>query len=254
MKKPQEITIGIDIATMATIEAVSMVSQKQEELLAKQPPKREDYSTEEEFNQAVENFMLDAIDYVSVNKKAIFVYTLDRYNSFLRKLHTCEDLKKKLEKEHMEGIAEHVKGGARSIFATVLATLLIPSGFPIIAALGGTTYICHRVSLFRHIQDLNKEEMMMTGMKDMQDRFFTVMDSLRTDYHESNKKYEELKERAKKRENIMPTLIDMMDVEKTLIPNLHLQNLSQMEMIPVEMKDNNEHGVQYTLKQKNSNE
>ena len=57
--------------------------------------------------------------------------------------------------------------------------------------------------------DMLKKEILLN-----QDIFYEYIDTLRTDYHKSNKKLDELKRRAMNGENIMPELFEILNPKR----------------------------------------
>ena len=71
------------------------------------------------------------------------------------------------------------------------------------------------------------EETISTMLKDIQNRLFELMDTLRTDYHQSNKELKELQERAKKGENVMPILLEMISPERVALPKISQEEIEE---------------------------
>ena len=236
MEAKVQVILPEDYAKSLRMDAAIFLTEKYDELLQKEIPKREDYASAEEWQEAKKRFMLESVDFVETNKKAAFVLTLDQYNEFLRFLNQYNEDKNKNNQRHTEEIEKCYKRNRRTLFATIAATLIYPAGFPAYLIIGATQNGWNSLEAERHRRAIIAEEGIYTVVKDFQNRMFDLTDIMRTDYHQSKKEIEDLKERAKKGENVMPILLQMISPEKLSLPRVEQQEIEKKKELFQEVK------------------
>ena len=240
-----------NLTGLAKIQTSGMLSMKYDEILQKPQPKKEDYATEEEYQGAVKSFMLDTLEYVSLCKKASFVLILDRYNHFLGTIHNLEEMKKKAEKDHIQEIERLSKDQSRTFFASAIASLLFPAGFPLYLTYMFAKIGYNRVKINKQITTFANEEALYRMTKEMQNELYDFVCTLRSDYHATNHELKELKERAEKGENIMPQLLEIISPERVGLERIDPRFLMNQEE---EKKQEIPKVFQITPNKKESNE
>ena len=213
--------MGIDkleiIVKLLKIKTAAQLTQIESILKCDIEPKREDCITEEEYLAKMKSFNIEMINSVEQLKKRLFNDVLDSYNNYLQMKYTAEKELKKQNEASAAYILYSGKDIKNSGIASLVTTLLIPSAFPIIAAIGLTRISFDTLQAKINLNRINKNNDALQKIKLVQDPFYEFTCTLRTDYHESKKKFEELKERANNGETIIPELIEMVNPEKVAL-------------------------------------
>ena len=224
-----QVVLPEDYAKALRLDAAKFLTSKYDELLQKKIPVREDYATDEEFKKAQQNFMLESIEFVSVNKHAAFSLTLNQYNELLVLLNEYEDKKKGHDKTHIAEMENCYKRNRRTFIATIAATLIYPVGLPAYLVIGAARNGMNNMQANYHRRSMIAEDGICQVLVDFRNNMFDLTDIMRTDFHQSKRELEELRERAKKGENIMPILLEMISPEKLSLPRVEEQESDKQQ-------------------------
>lgn len=181
-------------------------------------PQREEYDTKEEYETAAKRYMLSLADDALKAKHDIFAGVLDSYNELL---HTKYQIENQITDDNNKSkniISQINKNIRRTGFFCIGAALILPSSIPFLIL-----FNLPAISVNMFIKNTQKKKMMQNEKKikdidEVQDPFFELMDTIRTDYFASKDKIAKLKERALKGENIVEPILQMMSPETLSLP------------------------------------
>ena len=156
-----------------------------DEVLYLDIPNREDYESLEDFNKANTQFMVNKVDEIKNIKHTTFVSTLKAYNDIKR-------------------------AGMIAFYLSLLFPAIIP-----ITLLASVPRVGFDLLQKRNCKrELEKIDILKKKILLNQDIFYEYIDTLRTDYHKSNKELDELRRRAINGENIMPKLLEILNPKR----------------------------------------
>lgn len=185
-----------------------------DEVLYLDIPNREDYESLEDFNKANIEFMVNKVDEIKNIKHTTFVSTLKAYNDILNdvyKIKRCDSEEGRLFNELIDHSNNDIKRTGMIVF---YLSLLFPAIIPItlLANVPRTGFdLLQKRNCKRELEkiDILKKKILLN-----QDIFYEYIDTLRTDYHKSNKELDELRKRAMNGENIMPKLLEILNPKR----------------------------------------
>lgn len=192
-------------------------------------PKREHYSSLEEFNKAYIDFMISKIEEVKNIKHTVFVNALKEYDNLLNDVHKL----KRYEPETREAFEELIDFSNKDIRrAAIIAfnlSLWFPAVIPVTLLVSAPRVGFDLLQKKKYKKKLEKIAEVKKNVLSHQDVFYEYIDILRTDYHKSNKELDELKRRAMNGENIMPELFEIVSPERVGLDASFLE-LSEEEL------------------------
>ena len=185
-----------------------------DEILCLDIPNREDYESLEEYNKANIEFMINKVDEIKDIKHTIFVSALKTYDDILNDVYTikkCDSEERSLLNEMIDFSNKDVKRAGMIAF---YLSLLFPAIIPI-TLLASVPRVCFDLLQKKKCKnELERIDILKKKILLNQDIFYEYIDTLRTDYHKSNKKLDELKRRAMNGENIMPELFEILNPKR----------------------------------------
>lgn len=208
MVNPGNISVGM----MKT--SLSMASSSlYEEILNSKLPIREDYESDEEFKKANIQFMCSAIDKVRKFKHEMFTRCNDEYGEMLteRSSFSSENEKRAEELDSIikECSGDIVKRGMTSILTSLLLIPFAPMGIPVVMVYNGYKIFKD----FRKENEASRElgfiKFENDSLKALCDNFYDIVNTFRSDWHNTNRELDSLKQRALKGENIMSELLEV---------------------------------------------
>lgn len=185
-----------------------------DEILCLDIPNREDYESLEEYNKANIEFMINKVDEIKNIKHTIFVNALKTYDDILNDVYTikkCDSEERSLLNEMIDFSNKDVK---RAGMVAFYLSLLFPAIIPITLLANGPRVVFDLLQKKKCKNELERIDMLKEEILLNQDIFYEYIDTLRTDYHKSNKKLDELKRRAMNGENIMPELFEILNPKR----------------------------------------
>ena len=181
----------------------------------------EEDRTPEEFEVIKRKLMLDLIDEVKSIKHNLFKNTLDSYNDMIIEMNR---FKARFQDEQRESelMKEYINGSMkRTIIISAGVSILLPGLIPLVLIYDIPKLGFDSVIKKYHNNRIENNKMTNEIFETIQDPFFEFMDTLRTDYHHSNKVFKELEERACNGEDIINDLKELMNPERV---GLELEN------------------------------
>ncbi len=186
-------------------------------------PKREDYNSEEEYQVVLRMQELELIAEIKDIKHAVFDSILHSYNDFITEKNMFEAQAKRENKESIEIIPEASKDMKITLAITIGGSVLLPIAAPILLVLNvpriGVDVLTSKYHKTRLMHNLFMEEQ----FKRIQDPFYELVDTLRSDYHLSNKELKELEEKAINGENISNELLKYLDPRRVNLEKLTVE-------------------------------
>ena len=186
---------------------------------------REDYETEEEYQIMHRINELELIDEIKEVKHTIFSGLLDTYNTLVREsnLFRAKVASEKRESEEMIDLASFDMKKAGII--TVGGSLLLPIIAPLLIIFNGSRIGLDILTKKYHSERIEFNEMLLKEIKEVQDPFYELIDTLRTDYHRSNEELKELEEKAINGEDISSALIEFINPERIGLERIDLKEI-----------------------------
>lgn len=185
-----------------------------DEILCLDIPNREDYESLEAFNKANIEFMINKVDEIKNIKHTIFVSALKTYDDILNDVYTI----KKSDSEERRLLNEMIdfsnKDVKRAGMIAFYLSLLFPAIIPITLLASAPRVGFGLLQKKKCKNELERIDMLKKEILLNQDIFYEYIDTLRTDYHKSNKELDELKRRAMNGENIMPELFEILNPKR----------------------------------------
>ena len=158
-----------------------------DEVLYLDIPNREDYESLEDFNKANTQFMVNKVDEIKNIKHTTFVSTLKAYNDILNdvyKIKRCDSEEGRLFNEMIDYSNNDIKRAGMIAF---YLSLLFPAIIPI-TLLASVPRVGFDLLQKRNCKrELEKIDILKKKILLNQDIFYEYIDTLRTDYHKSNK-------------------------------------------------------------------
>lgn len=185
-----------------------------DEILCLDIPNREDYESLEEYNKANIEFMINKVDEIKDIKHTIFVSALKTYDDILNDVYTikkCDSEERSLLNEMIDFSNKDVKRAGMIAF---YLSLLFPAIIPITLLASVPRVGFDLLQKKKCKNELERIDILKKKILLNQDIFYEYIDTLRTDYHKSNKKLDELKRRAMNGENIMPELFEILNPKR----------------------------------------
>lgn len=185
-----------------------------DEVLYQDIPNREDYESLEDFNKANTQFMVNKVDEIKNIKHTTFVSTLKAYNDILNdvyKIKRCDSEEGRLFNEMIDYSNNDIKRAGMIAF---YLSLLFPAIIPITLLASVPRVGVDLLQKRNCKRELEKIDILKKKILLNQDIFYEYIDTLRTDYHKSNKELDELRRRAINGENIMPKLLEILNPKR----------------------------------------
>ena len=185
-----------------------------DEILYLDIPNREDYESLEDFNKANTQFMVNKVDEIKNIKHTTFVNTLKVYNDILNdvyKIKRCDSEEGRLFNEMIDHSNNDIKRAGMIAF---YLSLLFPAIIPITLLANVPRVVFDLLQKRNCKRELEKIDILKKKILLNQDIFYEYIDTLRTDYHKSNKELDELRRRAINGENIMPKLLGILNPKR----------------------------------------
>ena len=185
-----------------------------DEVLYQDIPNREDYESLEDFNKANIQFMVNKVDEIKNIKHTTFVSTLKAYNDILNdvyKIKRCDFEEGRLFNEMIDYSNNDIKRAGMIAF---YLSLLFPAIIPITLLVSVPRVGFDLLQKRNCKRELEKIDILKKKILLNQDIFYEYIDTLRTDYHKSNKELDELRRRAINGENIMPKLLEILNPKR----------------------------------------
>ncbi len=177
-------------------------------------PEREEFSTEEEYQEENKKFMMEMINSIEAVKLRLFDDVLDSYNEYLAMKF---DLEKEFKRQNEESAAYVIQANSdikNTAIVSLVATFLFPYALPVIAALGLSRVGFDTIQAKSNNNRIIRNNDIQIEIEEIQDPLYDLTCNLRSDYHASKKVFKELKEKANNGENIMPELIELVNPER----------------------------------------
>lgn len=230
-----QIVAGTNEVDMLKLIVSSLYVEWLDDLLEEEVPKEESFESKEEYEKACKAFMVDLVDQAKEYKGDIFKGVLESYNTFLsQKYQFATESKEKCEYAK-KGIAKTATDMRRRGIIMLFLALLFPKALLFILLFNGSKMLIDAKKIKRLESVLEQTSIENAQIESIQDSLFWFTDSLRTDYHNSNEELEELREKARKGENIIPALMELMSPERLSLPRRNI--LKELEFIlPDEME------------------
>lgn len=184
-------------------------------------PKETEFSSKEEYELALKEYMLKLVEEVKESKHEIFTSILECYNQILSKKGEVAEVFKEQEIQSQLTIERANYDMKSAGIVTIGLGLLVPNFLPIAVAINVPRVLGDIFLKKFHLQRMQNNREVSKGISSIQEPLYWFTDQLRTDYHESNKKLEELKRRALKGENVIDELLEIMNPER-----LHLKKMN----------------------------
>ena len=165
-----------------------------DEVLYQDIPNREDYESLEDFNKANTQFMVNKVDEIKNIKHTTFVSTLKAYNDILNdvyKIKRCDSEEGRLFNEMIDYSNNDIKRAGMIAF---YLSLLFPAIIPITLLASVPRVGFDLLQKRNGKRELEKIDILKKKILLNQDIFYEYIDTLRTDYHKSNKELDELKQ------------------------------------------------------------
>lgn len=208
-------------------------SRIQDSILSSKVPNRDDYDSDEEFKKTSINFMIDWIDQVRQVKKEVFISTLDIYNGILGKSNNFNfTSSKNIERFNTE--IERCNGSIkrRGIVSLVLAFML-PLTLPYNVLINGSQIAADMIQKKRFEKEMSNINVEKNQLREIIDDIYPLVSDLRDDFHNSNRRLDELKRKALKGENIMGELLEICSPERIGLQRIKL-NSETLGFCPIE--------------------
>jgi len=239
------VLLGNDFAIdFIKLKMASLFESKQEELRSYEPPKRQESQTEEEYQKAYKDFMLEQIEYITNLKHLNFASYLEKYNAFLSAKREAIEVFDRNKQKELEEIQKKLTQKKVNFWTSALLSLVFPQGIITFAVLGVGRNIIYNRTIKSDTEDIVKIEIAKEALEKTHTGIYDLCCDLRADYHKSKKECEELKKRALAGEDIIEDLVKMMSPER-----ISLQSPKKMQQ---EMEEKEKQKV--LVYQKKSNE
>ena len=163
------------------------------------------------------NVML--LETIEVAKKTIFQNVLESYNNYLRE---GVDIKSSLKKIVSYNEANIKRANHDIVATTIVVTatvILLPGIAPIVIGISIPKYGLDILAKKGNLKQMAEIKQFIEEYDSIRPEFFELTDTLRTDYHRTNKKIKELKERALAGENVIEDVMSLLDLETIGLPN-----------------------------------
>lgn len=214
----------------------SMYVEWTDDLLETELPKEEDFASKEEYEKACKEFMVDLVDQAKEYKGDIFKGVLESYNAFLTASHSFDTEAKQRCEHAIDQIAKATSDMKRTGIMVLVLSLIFPQAIPFLILFNGPRILIDARAKKRLELSLSQTNMQKSQMDSIQDPLFWFTDSLRTDYHASNKELDELRKRALNGENVISELMEIMSPERLSLPRENI--LKEFEfLLPVEAQE-----------------
>lgn len=230
MEKPVKI-IQIDsmdgMVSMMKYAVAASMTDWEKSILELEIPKREDFTTEEEYQVEIRQYMVDLVDEVKEIKGEVFKSVLDSYNNYLSSKYEIESTIKKQNEQCVNMYINATADMKRAGILTVVLTLFVPQALPILLVLD-----IPRVGIDLLARGVSKKKMKMNEIQkelfsQIQIPFFDFTCDLRSDYHKSNKELDELRKKALNGENVIGNLLEIVNPER-----VNLKRVESSELLP----------------------
>ncbi len=204
------------------LQASTILSDVTEQLKADILPNREDFETEEEYEIIKRMTMMQLVDDISAVKKEVFCGILDTYNNFITEMNTFMSESKKQNKESlvMREYASYDMKKAGII--TLGVSVIFPIAAPFLIVINLPRIGMDALLKKYHNMRLERNEALYEVFKSIQDPFYEFTNTLRSDYHASNKELKELKDKAIEGEDVLPQLIQIIEPERVGLQSTNL--------------------------------
>lgn len=208
MINPGNISVGM----MKT--SLSMTSSNlYDEILNSKLPVREDFESDEEFKKANIQFMCSAIDKVREFKYDMFTKCNDEYGEMLSEKNSfsskTSDRVDKLNSIMSECAGNVVKSGMFSILTSLLLIPFAPIGIPVVMVYNGYKIAKNLRMGNDAVRELSFIKFEDDSLKALCDNFYDIVSNFRSDWYNTNRELDLLKNRALKGENIMSELLEI---------------------------------------------
>ena len=224
-----QIIVGASPVDMLKSMVSSLYVEWLDDLLEVEMPQESDYASKEEYEKSCKEFMADLVDQAKEYKGDIFKGVLESYNEFLTHKHAFDAEAKDKNARAEQKIASATSDMKNTGIMVLFLSLLFPQAFPIITLINGPRILLDARERKQQIANLEQIRMTAEQIKRVQDPLYWFTDSLRTDYHKSNKELEELRERALNGENVIQNLMELMSPERIGLPKDNI--LKELEFI-----------------------
>jgi len=213
------------VGTMKLCVASAMTEWEQN-LLEQELPKREDYESNEEYEQDRKQLMIDLVDEVQKLKKQVFVSVLDSYNDLLSAKYEIENNVRESNQSCIDLINQSRRDIKNAGIVTLLLTIVFPQSLPFLLILNiprvGLDVLATKASIRR----INLNQLALENIKGIQYPMYDLTCDLRSDYHESNRRLKELRDKAVNGENIIGDLLELVNPER-----VHLKRVEKQELL-----------------------
>ena len=156
-------------------------------------PCREDYTSEEEYKEAFNAYLMKLVEYVSKIKHDVFSDVLDSYNESISIENRIKDSVDKLVSQADKDINYFSSHTRRGFISAFICSLLFPNMMPIFVGLCGARYFINNSKIKRRMIVSNEQKEALRQFREDKEKIFVFQDSLRTDYHKRKGELEELK-------------------------------------------------------------
>jgi hypothetical protein len=213
----------------------SLMTQWEDSIIESEIPQDIDFDSKQEYEEAVKEYQLELLDEIKKAKHDIFASVLESYNQLLAAKYKRESVVKDQDRRSQDLIDKANSDIKSASLVTLGLSLFIPAAMPYLL-LFNLPRIGTDIYLIKyHQKRISSNRVLDEQIKKIQDPMFEFMDTLRDDYHASNKELKELKEKAENGENIMAPLLEMIKPER-----VHLQRSDFLKQIQVEMDESKE--------------
>jgi hypothetical protein len=207
-----------EVVEIFKVQISLMLSNYYEQVKNNVFPKKEDFSSIEEYETEYNLAIFDLIDEIEEIKHEMFTGVLESYNDFIIEKNTFDATASKENSESIELIDLTTYDMKKAGIITVGATILLPIIAPIVIVFNLPRIGMDVLSKKYHEKRLEYNSYIQGKFKEIQDPFYELTYSLRSDYHKSKQELKELKERALQGEDIADDLIPMLNPERVNLP------------------------------------
>ena len=242
---------GDEALKTTKLAVTASLAEVEDELLTLEIPRREDFATDEEYEQETKQFMLDVISDIRMLKKDLFCNVLNAYNSVLDTKRQIDEVVDRSVKESKAVSAYSKKHIQSSLLTTGIITICLPELFPLAFVIGGAN-VGYDVIMDKYgkkrVENLLK---IQEDFKKTQYDFYDFTYDLRTDYHSSNKEMDELEKKAEDGENIIGPLSELLNPERMNLRRLKPEELAAFEEEAERFFTDDEEPKEYVKKDNN---
>ncbi len=192
-------------------------------------PSREDYTSEEEYQIVSRMQELELIDQVKEIKHLVFSNILNMYNEFIIEKNGFDFTSKKQNEESIQIINYTNSDIKRAGIITIGVTILLPIIAPIVIVFNIPRIGIDLIENKYHSKRLYNNIMIDEELKKVQDPFYELVDTLRSDYHKSNKELKQLEDKALHGVDISTELIEFLDPERVNLERIEIPEELFME-------------------------